>query len=67
MRFIVMTGYPDGGKIYVNPEKICSISSLCESDATIIQFEGDERSYIMVLESPETIVKIIEGDRWIRC
>ena len=60
MRLIVVTRYADGKKIYVNLEQVCAVySCFKQEDKTIIQFSGEEKNYLEVLECADSIANMI--------
>lgn len=61
MRMITLTRASDGSKVYVNPEHISMVSSspLSEKGKTIVSTSGDISLYVIVMESPETVVKML--------
>lgn len=60
MRLIVVTREADGKKIYVNPEQVCAVYPYFkQEDKTVIQFSGEEKNYLEVLESAESIANMI--------
>lgn len=63
MRLITLTSKRDGSKLYINPSHIMIISE-CFGDeaATIVEFANGD-SYVKVLESAESIAKMVEGEQ----
>ena len=59
MRLIVLTSQRDGSKVYVNPAHIVTISECFGGEATIVAFIGGDYAYIKVLESAESIAKMV--------
>ena len=48
--------------VYVCKNQICAIyPDQRDNNDTIVQFCGEEENYVFVKESPEEIIKMIEG------
>ena len=63
MKWIVITRYFDGEKIYVNVSQICAVyRKYGNKKVTIIDFVGDCENYLEVLESPEAIMNLIKRE-----
>ena len=62
MRLIVLTSQRDGSKVYVNPAHIVTISECLGNEETIVAFAGGDNEYIKVLESAESIARMVEGE-----
>ena len=61
MKLIKLTRPIDGEKVYCNVDNISNFyRNYCDRDRTIVQFVGGEDCYLNVLESPETIARLIE-------
>lgn len=58
MILISLTRKSDGKKILVNPKNVFAIYPYHE-DTTVVQSIGDENNYVTVVESVESIEKII--------
>ena len=60
MRLINVTRKSDGARMYVNPENICAVYSLCnDEDTTVIQFPGSDDNYLEVKESADTVARMM--------
>ena len=63
MRLIVLTLKRDGSKVYVNPAHIMIVSECFDDKAvTIVEFANGD-SYVKVLESAESIARMVEGEQ----
>ena len=60
-RYIVLTRFIDGKHIFANPQNIAFITTHYKKpNITIIQFTGGEDNYIEVMESIDTVMKLVE-------
>jgi hypothetical protein len=62
MRLITVTRKIDGKKMYVTTINICAIYPRYDNDVTCIQFAGAEENYLEVMESVDTVAKMVEGE-----
>lgn len=62
MRLITLTLKSNGEKVYVNPTHIMIISDYFSDGETTVEFSNGD-SYIRVLESAESIAKMVEGEQ----
>ena len=62
MRFLTLTRAKDGEKIICNVDNISVLYKNDIKGLTVVQFVGGENCYINVLESLETIGKLIEAE-----
>lgn len=62
MNFITLTSAIDDSAIYVSKNHIQSISTSYGRDTTIIRLVGDSENYLLVLESPETVRRLVEKE-----
>ena len=60
MNMIIVTRKADGKKMYINPNQVCAVySSFLNEKETIIQLSGSEESYLVALESADTVANMI--------
>lgn len=59
MKMITLTSVYNGSKVYVNPENI-SVISANDNNESVVTLIGDKSTYLVVKESPDSIVKLIE-------
>lgn len=62
MRLITLT-LKSGRKVYINPAHIVTISECFDGEETIVAFIGGDNAYIKVLESAESVTKMVEGEQ----
>ena len=62
MRLIIVTRYSDGAKIYINPNNVCFIMPHYETKTTCIQFIGDYNIDLEVVESADTVARMMEDE-----
>lgn len=60
MKLIKLTRANDGSKVFINPDAISMVSKYDDDKTTIVSLIGDSFAYVMVKESPDSIVKLIE-------
>mgnify|MGYP003305387929 CR=1 FL=1 len=46
--------------MYVNPEQICAIYLSLNKDATVIQFAGEKKNFVEVMESADSIARVLQ-------
>lgn len=62
MRLITLTLKSNGEKVYVNPTHIMIVSKCFDSGEATVEFSNGD-SYIKVLESAESVAKMVEGEQ----
>lgn len=65
-KYIVLTRSINGERIFANPQNIAFATPHYEkSNITLIQFTGDRDNYIEVVESIDTVMKLLdEVTKW---
>ena len=63
-RYIMLTKSTDGKRIFANPQNIAFITTHYKKkkkqDITIVQFTGRRNNYIEVIESADTVMKLVD-------
>lgn len=63
MKMITVTRMVDGEKVYVNPENICAVYPRFDNkEITVIQFPGNDENYLEVIESVDSVARMMEGE-----
>lgn len=60
-KYIVLTRSGDGERIFVNPQNIAFITTHYKKpNTTKVQFTGNENNYIEIIESIDTVMKLLD-------
>ncbi len=60
-KYIVLTRSGDGERIFVNPQNIAFITTHYKKpNTTKVQFIGSENNYIEIIESIDTVMKLLD-------
>lgn len=60
MKMIIVSRMVDGAKVYVNSENICAVYPRFDNkEITVIQFSGNDKNYLEVIESADSIACMI--------